>query len=148
MIELGSADFWNRLKQDPELLAAEVCSIDLGDLDTTLQHHPALRAWVNAAYEGAAVEVEQAKWNVGKARAVATLTVKKQKDPDTAKPKTVQVLAAEVDDDENVGQCNIDLWRALEKRGALRAMAHALEDRAQMLIQISAKQRQEAKDYS
>ena len=34
-----------------------------------------------------------------------------------------------------------------EKRGALRAMSDALEDRKDMLIQIAAKQRKERGDY-
>jgi hypothetical protein len=145
-MELGSREFWERLSLEPEKLAAEICSVDVVNLDVTLQHHSALRAWVNAAHESARIAEGKAEWEVTKARARATLKGKEEKDPHTEKPKTVEVLKAETETDTEVVRCTEALFLAQEKRGVLRAMSSALEDRLQMLIQISAKQRQEVRD--
>jgi hypothetical protein len=145
-MELGSKEFWERLSLEPELLAAEICSVDVVNLDLTMQHHAALRAWVNAAHESARIEEGKAEFEVTKARARATLNGKAVKDPHTEKAKTVEVLKAETETDPEVVRLTDILFVAQEKRGVLRAMSNALEDRLQMLIQISAKQRLEIRD--
>lgn len=149
MVELGTKEFWDRLRNDPALLASEVCTIDIANLDQTLQIQPALRAWVNATYEVARIAEERLKWEVTKAKAVAHLKVRREVDPTTKKviSKTVGQLGAEVDLDENVQHAIAALLEQQETRAALRAMTDALEDRKDMLIQIAAKQRKELADY-
>lgn len=146
-LELGSKEFWDRLSLEPERLAAEICSVDVVNLDLTLQHHSALRAWVNAAHESARIDEERKKMEVTKSRARALLKAKGEKDSHTDKTKTVQVLDAEVETDVAVLAAEDLFMDAQEKRGVLRAMSNALEDRMQMLIQISAKQRAERRDH-
>lgn len=146
MLELGSPKFWEQLEEDPKKLAAEVCSINLVDLDTTLQRHPAMRAWLNAAHENARVDEEKAKWEVDQAKAQALDVARQTVDPHTGKAKTVQVLDMEVTLNAMVKVKTLELFEAERKRGALRAMSNALEDRLQMLIQIAAKRRQEVRD--
>jgi len=146
---LGTKEFWQRLLGDPTALAAEVCSIDVANLDETLQKQPALRAWVNAAYEVARINEERRKWDVTKARARAFIQAKTEVDPETGKPlsKTIATLEAEVETNPDVLEATGKLLSQQEIKGVLRAMANALEDRKDMLIQIAAKQRAEMKDY-
>ena len=147
-MELGDREFWDRLAAEPERVASEICSVNAVSLDTTLQQHASLRAWVNAAHEAAVIQEKRCKLAVTKARARALLKAKETSDTHTGKTKTVQVLDAEVETDEEVVKTENLLLDAEEKRGALRAISNAGEDRLQMLIQISAKQRQEARDHS
>lgn len=146
-MQLGSVEFWKRLDEDPKALAAEICSIDLVNLEQTLQHHPALRAWVNAAYESARIVKERADWELTTARARALLHAKAEKDPHTEKHKTGEVLKAEAEVDDVVLRAGESLLQAEYKCAVLKAMSIALEDRTQMLIQLSAKHRQESRDY-
>lgn len=146
MTELGSKEFWERLQSNPGALARDICQIDLVNLDRTLQEHPALRAWVNAAFETSRVAEERAKWELTKTRARTLMRVKSEPDGN-GKPKTVQVIDAEVDNDEEVQKATDHYLHTQEIKGALRAMADALEDRKDMLIQISAKQRQELREH-
>lgn len=145
-MDLGSLEFWEQLAKNPTTLAATVCTIDVVNLNETLQRHPALRAWVNAAHEAARIAEARAEWEVTKARARALLVLRNLTDANGSK-KTVQVLEAEVEDHEQVQGATQRWLDAQEKRGALRAMADALEDRKDMLIQIAAKQRQEQREY-
>lgn len=146
--ELGSAEFWERLTDDPAKLAAEVCLIDVAKLDDMLQRHPSLRAWINAAHEVARIGEERAKWELTKTKARVYLASKSEKDGHTGKAKTVGVIDAEVDSNEEVQKATAALLDSSQKRAALRAMADGLEDRKDMLIQIAAKRRLEMKDYS
>jgi len=138
MTDLGSQEFWQRIQAEPAKLAAEVCFIDVAQLEATLQKHPALRAWVLAQHEVARIAEERAKWTLTVARARAYIRAQGTVD----ERKSAVDTAAEVEDAQT------KLFDVQEKRGALRAIADALEDRTQMLIQISAKQRQESKDYN
>ena len=139
---LGTREWWERLSNEPSMLAAEVCSINIANLDVALQKHPALRAWVNAAHESARIAEERALWDVTRAKAMAMLEARETADA-SGKSKTVQVLDAEVNVNENVVAAMDRLLAAQEKRGALRAMTSALEDRKDMLIQISSNRRKE-----
>lgn len=147
MIELGSAEFWSRLDREPERLAHEICSIDLTNLEQTLQQHSGLRAWLNAVYERMRIDEERAKWELTKTTAYTLLFAKETVDANTGKPKTVQILQAEVDTNPAVQEATTTLHALQQRRGAMRAITEALEDRKDMLIQIAAKHRQEAKDY-
>lgn len=147
MTPLGVPVWWDRLNTEPQKLAAEVCLVDVSKLDETLQGHPALRAWVNAVHEGARIEEEQAKWQVTKSYALAFLRAKTTPDPDTGKGKNVDTLKAEAESDPEHVAAQEALFVIQRKRGALRAMADALEDRKDMLIQIAAKRRKEQEDY-
>jgi len=146
--ELGSAEFWQKIRDEPERIAAEVCLIDTTNLDLTLQRHASLHAWINAAHESARIAEERARWEVTKAYALALLAAKAIPDPQTGKGKTVDVFKAEADASAAVQDANEALLLAQAKRGTLRAMASALEDRRDMLIQISAKRRQDQENYS
>jgi hypothetical protein len=145
-IELGSTEFWERLSSSAEQLCWEVCSIDLVNLDQTLQRHAALRGWVNAAHEAARVVEERAKWDLTKAEARAIIAARDIVD---AKGKTppVEIVKAQAALDPNVEAATIALRATEERRGALRAMSSALEDRKDMLVQLAAKRRQEQGDY-
>lgn len=159
-VELGSPEFWARLQADPAALAAQVCSIDLRNLDDTLVSHPALRAWLNATHEVAKIEEEKAQWELTKARAEVMLRAKADEDAEPAetdskgkpkaakKAKTVDVLKAEVEVHPDVINATHFYHAALEKRSMLSAMTKALDDRLQMLIQVSANQRAERENYS
>jgi hypothetical protein len=144
--ELGSEEFWQQLGTNPARLAAAVCFVDVIRLEETLQRHPSLRAWVNATHEVARLAESRAEWELNKARAVALLESRAQADAQTGKAKTVDVLRAESEVAPAVVAAQQELFAAQEKRGALRAMADALEDRKDMLIQLSARQRQEMRD--
>jgi hypothetical protein len=123
--------------------------VDMVNLEQTLQQHASLRAWVNAAHEVAETEYASGKWELTKAEAIALLRLKAETDPTSGKvvSKTVQVLEAEVQASQEVLDANTALLQASRKRGALRAMADALEDRKDMLIQISASRRKESVEY-
>lgn len=138
MTDLGSNEFWERIQREPARLAAEVCFVDVVNLELTLQKHPGLRAWVNAQHEVARVDEERKKWELTVARARALI----------AATGTVDERKAQAEIAPSVIAAQEALFAVQEKRGALRAMADALEDRVQMLIQIAAKQRQESRDYS
>lgn len=146
MAKLGSQEWLARLENEPAKLAAEVCLINVADLDTTLQQHASLRAFVNSLHEATKAEETRAEWELTRTRARVLLQAKNAKDESTGKDKTVAVLSAEVDVHEDVVQAMDHLLTVQQKRGALRAMSDALEDRLQMLIQISAKQREEMRD--
>lgn len=146
-MELGDKEFWTRLEKGPAQLAAEIASIDVVNLDQTLQQHASLRAWVNATHEAAIIEVEVAEYEVTKSRARALLKAKEDLDPTTGKHKVGDVLKAEVEGNAEVIEREQVAHAARVKRGVLRAMSNSLEDRKDMLIQISAKQRQERRDY-
>lgn len=145
--KLGTPAFWDQIQSNPMVIAKAVAEIDLVDMERTLQTHPALRAWINAAHETTRIEEERAKWELSKTRAEALLRVKSTADPHTGKAKTVAVIDAEVETDLGVQDCQEVLLTISQKRAALRAMADSLEDRKDMLIQIAAKHRQEAGDY-
>jgi hypothetical protein len=146
-VELGSKQFWERLNNDPQKLAAEICLIDVTHLERTMQQQASLRAWVNAAHETARIAEARAEFEVTKASARALLRAKGEKDPDTTKAKTGEVLKAEAAVDPDYLLKMEDYLSAQQQRGALRAMTVALEDRLQMLIQISANQRKEQASY-
>ena len=147
-IELGSPAFWKDLKKDPSRMAFELCKIDLVDLEKTLQHQPSLTAWIVAAYETARVQEEKAKWELEVEKARALIKMKGTLDSDTGKNKTVAVLNAEVELCGPVIDLTEYLLDCQDTRAALRAIVQGLSDRKDMLIQISARHRQEAKEYS
>ena len=145
---LGSPAFWDMLKSNPERLAKEVCSIDLIDLETTLCQHPPLRAWVTAAYETARIDEERAKWILNRTEAEILIATRKTFDGHTGKPKTVAVVNAEVETHEEVIAAKHTYLEKMRVRTALEAMVRTLTDRKDMLVQIAAKHRQEAQDFS
>lgn len=146
-IELGTTEFWTRLDAEPARVAYEVAQIDLVDLQGTLQRHPAIKAWVIASFEGARIAEERAKWELTKARAQALLKAAAEFDPSTGKRKTVDVINSEADLDPKVQAAQDTLFSYERRRGALRAMVEALDDRKDMLVQLAAKQRDEERDY-
>ncbi len=145
--KLGTIDFWDQLIKNPAKLAREVCTIDVISLDKTLQEHPALRAWINASFEAARIEEEKGKWDVTKTRAMVLYAASRENDEKTGKTKTLAVLEAEVDCNPKVQAAVEKLHHLQEVRGSLKAMADALSDRKDMLVQIAAKQRREMDDY-
>lgn len=146
-IELGSKQFWTELDRDPNQLASSVLSVDATRMSETLQQHPSLRAWLISAYETAAIETEQAETRLTKAKARALLKAKEEDDPHTEKPKTVPVLTAEVETNPEVLKAEDEYFIAKKKKAGLAAMSKAGEDRLQVLIQLSANERAERKEY-
>jgi hypothetical protein len=139
---LGTKEFWQRLRTSPAQLAAEVCSINIVQIDETLQMHASLRAWVNAALEVARIDEAKLTWHETKTRA-AILLMLKRIDPDTNKPKTVTMLDAEAIQQPELQKITEQILKQKEITGGLKAIEKALEDRKDMLIQIAAKQRKE-----
>lgn len=147
-VELGSTEFWERLASAPERLGAEVCMVDMANLEQTLQHHASLRAWVNAVHEVAETEYAAAKWELTKTEALVLLRLRAETDTiGQLVKRTDKVLQAETEASPEVAEANQAVLQAARKRGALRAMASALEDRKDMLIQISASRRKENAEY-
>lgn len=145
--ELGSAEFWDALATEPEKLAAAVCFVDVVKLDETLQHHAALHAWIAAAHEIARIEEEKAKWEATRTHAEQLLLAREEPDPITQKAKTVDVIKAQADDSKALQEAMTAQFAAGRKRAVLRAMDKALEDRKDMLVQLSARQRREQESY-
>ncbi len=145
-MDLGSTAFWERLQKDPGRMAHEVCSIDLVNLEITLQHHAALRAWVTAAHETHRILEERKKWELTKTKARILKLAREVKDEFTGKLKTTAVLEAERDDHPEVADAVEALLQQQQTRGTLRAMVEALGDRKDMLVQLSARQRKEMDD--
>lgn len=143
---LGTKQFWKRLQEDPGDLNRELCSIHLEELDETLQTHASLRAWVNSAFELAVVEEAILKWEEKKLRAKELLNVDKT-DPTTQKVKTIATMEAEVELTGSVRQATANVFAQQRVTGGLRALMKALDDRKDMLVQISAKQRKELENY-
>lgn len=145
-IQLGTTEFWDGLRNDPAALAAKVCTIDMANLDETLQQHASLHAWVSATYEVAKIHEHRAKWEVTKAEATVRLQLRTLPEP-SGKLKTEKTLDAEVEVSPEVQAAQLIHFDKQETSGALKAMTESLEDRLQMLIQIAAKQRATQKDY-
>lgn len=145
---IGDDAWWERLAEDPKRMAAEVCHIDVVNLDKTLRQHASKRAWFNAAHETARIEEAQAEFEVVKARARAVLRSKEGQAPGLKRGqgKSVEIIKAEAETDaEYITAMEIYL-DARRRRAALKAISEALEDRLQMLMQISANQRKERHD--
>lgn len=145
-LELGSPEFWKRLADDPRAVAAQVCSIDLVNIEQTMQHHSALRAWLNAAHESARIDEMSAEFEQTRARARAMIKAQESLSAVTGKAKTVDVLKAEVELAPEVIDADKAYVAARERTGALKAMSSAGEDRLQMLIQLASRQRAEIRD--
>lgn len=142
-MQLGDAEFWQRLADQPALLAYEIASIDVANLDETLQRHSSLVAWLNATYELARIDQEAAEYEHTKAEARAVMKARESADAATGKAKIAQVLDAEAALNHEVWKA-ADLWRAAQRKcGALKAMSKALDHRESMLVQIAAKHRRE-----
>lgn len=144
--DLGSAEFWQQLSEQPEMLCYLVCSVDLVNLELTLQRHASLRGWVNAAHETAKIQEDSAKWERDKAEARALINARNTLDA-KGKAPPVEVIKAQAILDPEVEAAMITLRAAEGKRGALRAMSYALEDRKDMLVQLSAQRRKEKGEY-
>lgn len=143
-IQLGSTEFWHRLREDPSRLCYEICLIDLTRLDITLAQHPALVAWVNAQHETARINEARAKLEVTKERARAVLRARAARaegDPQSVVAANAK-LDTEVEEKER-------LWLAWQtQRGVLKALMEALDDRESLLVQLSVRNRGEHRVYS
>lgn len=142
---LGTDTFWTELKERPAELARRICEVDVADLHGTLQRHSALRAWINAAHETAKIHEERCKWKLTRVRARVRFEIKEDPDLDA---RTVADLDAAVELHPDVVSATDTYLDAGGVRAALRAMSDAMEDRKDMLIQISANMRREYYDQS
>lgn len=140
---LGTEAFWSLLRSQPELVAKEVCAIDLINIEETLQKHSGLRAWVGAAFESCRIQEEQAAWRLAKTRGKVLLEAKGAMDPNTGKAKTVEALKAEVDVHPDVDAAEQEVIVAKGMKGVLKIIYDSLGDRRDMLIQIASRQRAE-----
>jgi len=123
---------------DIQKVVAEYCRIDLANLDEALSRHAALYAYTVAAYEMAKVQEARAKWSLEMIKSEVFKILGQQ-------DKRVTVAAAErripLAVTTQAGAQTLFDAQVLTAR--LRALVMGLEHRRDMLIQISARQRQE-----
>jgi hypothetical protein len=142
--ELGSPQFWDELEANPQRLAALVCAIRLDRLEQALQTQASVRAWINAVFERVKIEESEAEWEVTKARARALIAARSEKED--GKPPIAEIIKARAEIDPDVVAATKVWFDAQKKRGALKGLVTGLEDRVQMLQQLSANNRAEWRD--
>lgn len=117
---------------------ANYCRIDLANLDTALARHPALYAYTVAAYELSKVQEARKKWEVEEAKAF-TYQALQAVDQKTS----VSSADKKIPNSANVKAAMESLFSIQGVVARLKALSAGLEHRRDMLVQISAKQRQE-----
>ncbi len=118
------------------VLVSNHCRIDLANLDAALSRHAALFAFAMAAFEMARVGEARAKWR-------ADVVKGEQATRLLASGKTVSAAEKTIPTVPEVKTVMEELLTAQMVTGRLRALISGLEHRRDMLVQISAKQRQE-----
>lgn len=130
---------FERLEQDPGPYVAEVCALNLMNIDETLERHPALYAYAVAGYEGARIDEARAKFTMERARSQAFGELVKENAIGTAK---------ELVPNDPAVQRATEAWLEAKRMVAgLRALTAGLEHRRDMLIQISSRQKREQQAY-
>lgn len=121
-----------------EAKVSEYCRIDLANLDLALSRHAALYAYSVAAYELAKVQEARAKWKLEgtKAMVFGALTEKDSKIAVAAADKKIPLAIP-------VKEAMEEMLTIQSTVARLRGLAAGLEHRRDMLVQISARQRQE-----
>lgn len=131
------------LSKEPAKYAAQVCGINLNDIQSTMGMHPALVAYVVACYEIARVKSARAEENVKRVRGRAYAEIL-EREPKRAAAK----IESEVDGRPDVIAAT-DEWLAKTEHVAhLKALVTGLDHRLSMLVQIASRQKQEVKNYS
>ncbi len=112
------------------------CRIDLANLDAALSRHAALFAYAMAAFEMAKVAEARIKWRTEVVKSEEFAKIQLKGKSATAAEKLILTL-------DSVQTVMDELHASQEVTGRLRALINGLEHRRDMLVQISAKQRQE-----
>ncbi len=128
------------LYTEPAKQAAQICTINLGDLWTTLAVHPALVAFVVASYESARISEARTKAELERTRARQYTRIVEEQ-PKLAAGK----VEMQVESTEAVEHAYNDWLDAAAKTAALKAVVTGLEHRKDMLVQIASRQKQEMK---
>ena len=132
---------WDRLRREPAY-AAQVCDINLAALDDAMLEQPGLYAYVAAQFEAAKVDETRAKIITERVRSqvFAQLMAGEEK---MAVSKADKLLAT----DEAVMKATDKHLQTRADMGMLHACLRGLEHRLQMIMQISSKQKAEARHY-
>jgi hypothetical protein len=129
---------FKELKEEPEETVADLCSINLQHLETALQNQASLLAYATAAYENARVDETQAEWDLEETEAEVFNAIQ-EKEPGLAIGRTDKRVEAH----ERVKEARRDLADKRRMVANLKALVNGLHHRRDMLVQLSARQRQE-----
>lgn len=127
------------LEADPEdvpRLVAKACAIDLGDLESTLQKHPGLYAYVVARFEMARIDEYRAKRLLEIEQAGAFKALVEELSAVSRAEKLVDL-------DEDVIKQKEVVTEAYALTARLKALLAGFDHRRDMLLQISSRQRAE-----
>lgn len=133
---------FDKLKEAPAETVAKHCSINLANLEETMQNHPSLYAYAVASYETARAAEARAKWNEERVRAEVFNQIQDE-EPGLAIGRTER----RVDDHADVVDASAKRFRLAREVAALKALVRGLEHRRDMIQQIAARQREELKSY-
>lgn len=117
---------------------ANYCRINLQNLDQALERHPALFAYAVACFEMAKVQEAQKKWNLE-----VTKSTSYQFLMDSDPKMTVAGADKKIPSIPAVASAVAELHEAMSVVGRLKGLVDGLGHRRDMLVQISARQRQE-----
>lgn len=136
------------LREAPADEIVRVVSINVGDIQATMAKQPALFGYVSALSEGAGIEAQKCKREVERAKADVDVAISAYFKANTGNP--VGRLEKEVDDVDTVKAARAVLYAAQDRLDAanakhsyLVALTKSLEQRRDMLVQISAGQNRE-----
>jgi hypothetical protein len=127
---------FQKLFEAPETEIVEIVRISLRNLLETMARHPGIYGYAAAAFEAGKVRQLELEYGVKQAKARAFSHFLQQTSA-TAADKLV-------DGDQGVIEAQATLIRQMREVAALGALVRALDHRRDMLVQIAARQRQEA----
>lgn len=137
-IQLGQLLDPNLPEERASEMVAEYCRIDLSNLDLALSRHSSLYAYTVAAYELARVQEARAKWSLEVTKS-DVYQVLVEKDPKVSVSAADKSIARAV----TTKTAMEEMFKAQVAVARLKALVSGLEHRRDMLVQISARQRQE-----
>ena len=126
------------LESAPENTVAELCRIDLADLISTMELHPALYGFAAAHHESAKIAEVQKAAEVDRIKAAVFLALAQQ-DPTLPVNRLERLVETNLDYQAAVK----DHIAAKRRAGALRSLVNGLEHRRDMIIQIASRQKHE-----
>jgi hypothetical protein len=130
---------WEALNgDDPAAEIARVCAIDVTDMETVMQAHPALFGYASASYEVARAQQSTAEWSLDRTKA-AVFEEKKAEDPKASVSGIKEVL----ENDPKVIAASNEVLQSTRRALLLKSLVNALDHRRDMIIQISARHREE-----
>lgn len=121
-----------------EALVADYCKIDLANLEIALSRQASLYAYTVAAFEMSKVDEARKKWQLEAAEGeVYEALMRSSEKMTVAAANKITPKAAPVKEAQEA------IFKAQGVSARLKALVSGLEHRKDMLIQISARQRQE-----